>query len=303
VLWRLIADGRPPLSQEYDLAIAYIEGASTYFLADHVKAKRKAAFVHIDYRAAGYTPAMDRGCYDRIDRIFVVSKEVGRKFASVYPQYRSKISLFHNILDAETIRKKAEEPGFTDEFDGMRLVTVGRLHYQKAYDIAIEACARLIRDGYKIRWYILGEGGERASLEKLIVQHGVSDHFILMGAKDNPYPYIRQADLYVHATRFEGKSIAIEEAQILGKPIVASDCTGNTEQIQDGVDGILLTLNAENLTETLERVLDDAELRRKISENVRKKEWTFQRELNQLQKLLKETEEDNERGTAADPRV
>jgi glycosyltransferase involved in cell wall biosynthesis len=163
---------------------------------------------------------------------------------------------------------------------------MGRLHYQKAYDIAIEACARILRDGYQIRWYILGEGPERASLEKMIQQHGIGDSFILMGAKDNPYPYVSQADIYVHATRFEGKSIAIEEAQILGRPIVASDCTGNTEQIEDGVDGILLSLNVENLVSTLERVIDSPQLRKEISENVSKKEWSFQKELRKLDTLL-----------------
>jgi glycosyltransferase involved in cell wall biosynthesis len=286
VLWRLLAEGTPPLPGQYDLAVAYIEGASAYFLADHVKARKKAAFIHIDYKEAGYTPSMDQGCYEKVDQIFTVSKEVGRKFCEVYPCYREKVSLFHNILDAESIREKAKGKGFEDGYEGLRLVTMGRLHYQKAYDIAIEACARILRDGYQIRWYILGEGPERASLEKMIQQHGIGDSFILMGAKDNPYPYVSQADIYVHATRFEGKSIAIEEAQILGRPIVASDCTGNTEQIEDGVDGILLSLNVENLVSTLERVIDSPQLRKEISENVSKKEWSFQKELRKLETLL-----------------
>ena len=86
---------------------------------------------------------------------------------------------------------------------------------------------------------MLGEGPERTDLERRIEQHGVKGEFVLLGAKDNPYPFVRQADIYVHAARFEGKSIAIEEAQVLGKPIAASDCTGNTEQIISGYDGIL----------------------------------------------------------------
>jgi glycosyltransferase involved in cell wall biosynthesis len=286
LLWRLLANGAPYLSREYDLAVAYLEGASAYFLADHVKAKKKAAFIHIDYQKAGYTRQMDQGCYDDVDRIFTVSKEVGERFCEVYPEYKEKVELFHNLLDVKRIRRLSKETGFTDSFDGIRLVTVGRLHPQKAYDIAIEACAKVRQDGYPIRWYVLGEGSERKRLEAQIHSLGLNKDFILMGAKDNPYPYIREADIYVHATHFEGKSIAIEEAQILGKVILASDCTGNREQIRSGTDGLLFPLSVENLVENLERLLDDKELQERFARETRNKTWEFKEELLKLQTLL-----------------
>lgn len=285
-LWRLLSSGTRALEYEYDLAVAYIEGASAYYLADRVRAKKKAAFIHIDYQKAGYTAAMDQGCYDHVDSIYTVSNEVGEKFCAVYPKYRPKVHLFRNLLDQELIHTRAQEPGFDDGFEGKRLVTVGRLHYQKGYDIAIEACAKLHAAGYPVRWYILGDGPERANLEKLIDQFGMKEHFILMGAKDNPYPYVAQADLYVHATRFEGKSIAIEEAQILGKTIIASDCTGNTEQIIDGVDGLLLTLNADNLANTIMRALDDPQLCEKLRANVLTKELDHPEDLQAMLSLI-----------------
>lgn len=110
--------------------------------------------------------------------------------------------------------------------------------------------------------------------------------FLLLGAKENPYPYIKQADIYVHATRFEGKSIAIEEAQILGKVIVASDCTGNTEQILPEYDGVLLPLSAERLAAELARVMDDGALRKRLAENVRKKNLCHDGDLQKLFSLL-----------------
>lgn len=292
LLWRLLADGRPQVAGNYDLAVAYIEGASAYCLADKVKARHKAAFIHIDYEKAGYTPRMDRDCYRAAKKIFVVSKEVGERFCGVYPQYRNKIRLFRNLLDAEGIRQKAcEGTGFQDKFDGIRLLTVGRLHYQKGYDIAVEALARLRRDGYNVRWYVIGEGMERARLERRIKKHGVEASFLLLGARDNPYPYMKEADIYVHATRYEGKSIAIEEAQILGKAIVASDCTGNAEQIVSGYDGTLLTLNVENLVHRLERVIDDPELRKRHARHVLEKKLEFPEDLEELLSMLGEEEE------------
>ncbi len=292
LLWRVLADGRPDIEGSYDLAVAYIEGASAYCLADKVKAPHKAAFIHIDYQEAGYTRLMDQNCYSEVEKIFAVSNEVGEKFCSVYPEYKDKVRLFRNLLDKDTIRKKAEEgDGFTDGFEGIRLVTVGRLHYQKGYDIAVEALARLRKDGYPVRWYVIGEGMERRNLENLIKKYEVEEYFILMGAKDNPYPYMKQADIYVHATRFEGKSIAIEEAQILGKTIVASDCTGNTEQIKSGYDGILLTLNVENLVTELERLIDEPRLQKEYAEHVLEKKLEFPEDLECMLALLKEEKE------------
>ena len=287
LVWRLLSAGAQAPGETYDLAVAYIEGAAAYYVADRVKAHHKATFIHIDCQHAGYQPWMDNGCYDAFEKIFVVSREVGRKFLEVYPQYQDRVEQFNNILDADGIRKKALANGFDDGFDGLRLVTVGRLHYQKGYDIAIEACALLKKRGYRFRWYVLGEGTERPKLEKLIAEQGVREDFILMGAKDNPYPYMRQADIYVHATRFEGKSIAIDEAQILARPIVASNCTGNTEQITDGVNGLLTELNPLNLADTLSRVMDDPVLRASLAEAAVNNQRDWKKDMEKLLCLIR----------------
>jgi len=291
LMWRVLAEGSPRQKERYDLAVAFIEGASAYYLADKVQAAHKAAFIHIDYQRAGYLPMMDRNCYDAAERVFVVSREVGEKFCAVYPRYRGKVRLFRNLLDVEGIRKKAEEPGFDDGFAGVRLVTVGRLTYQKGYDVAVEATARMVRDGYPIRWYVFGDGPEKARLERLIDRFGVGDRFLLMGAVDNPYPFMRQADIYVHATRFEGKSIAIEEAQILGKTIAASDCTGNTEQIVSGADGVLFPLSAQNLAKNLEYLIDHPEFREELARHVREKRFHYPEDLEHLLELMEQGEE------------
>ena len=113
-------DGSERFDETFDLAVAYLEGASTYYVADHVKARQKAAFVHIDYESSGYTPFMDKDCYKHMDRIFVVSDEVKKHFIKSYPQYQSKVYVFHNRIDLKKIRKRAAEPGgFTDSYEGI----------------------------------------------------------------------------------------------------------------------------------------------------------------------------------------
>lgn len=288
LLWRMMSDGSIRFDQTFDLAVAYLEGASTYYVADYVKAKKKAAFVHIDYESSGYTREMDRDCYERMDRIFTVSAEVKEHFLKVYPQYRDKTMVFHNMIDRKRILRMAEEPGgFTDHWDGTRLLTVGRLTPQKAYDIAVKAM-RLIKDaGYRVRWYVLGEGSERAKLEKEIEALGLQKEFILLGATENPFPYYKQADIYVHATRFEGKSIAIQEAQILGCPVIASDCNGNREQIQNGEDGLLCSLNPQAIADCITGLIGEPEKQKRFVEAAKKKQEDHREDLELLLEMTK----------------
>lgn len=287
ILWRVISDGCERFDETYDLAVAYLEGGSTYYVADHVKAKKKAAFVHIAYGSTGYTREMDRDCYEKMDLIFTVSDEVKKHFLKVYPQYQDKMAVFHNIINQEKIRRLAVSgKGFQDDYKGIRLLTVGRLTYQKAYDVAIEAM-KLVKDaGYQARWYVLGEGNERAMLEKKIEDLGLQEDFLLPGVAANPFPYFAQTDIYVHATRFEGKSIAIQEAQTLGCAIIASDCNGNREQIEDGIDGILCELTPESIAAGIIRLIQDTGLRARIAEAAKNKKIEYKEDIQKLLKLM-----------------
>ena len=151
--------------------------------------------------------------------------------------------------------------GFDDQYDGFRILTVGRLTAQKAYEIAIDAM-HIVKDaGIKARWYVLGDGELRNSLQAQIDRLGLHEDFILLGAVKNPYPYYRQCDLYVHATRYEGKSIAIQEAQTLGCAVLVSDCSGNREQVTDGVDGSMCALTAKAVSWKIIALLGDAQTR------------------------------------------
>lgn len=287
LLWRMMADGAQRFPVTFDLAVAWLEGASAYYVAEHVKAAKKCAFVHIDYESAGYTPGMDRGCWEKFDRIFTVSDEVRSHFLAVYPQYAAKTEIFHNLIDQEGIIKRSKEPGgFRDDYGGMRLLTVGRLTRQKAYEIAVDAMKLLKDRGVRARWYVLGEGDQRRMLEKKITALGLKEDFVLLGAVTNPYPYYAQADLYVHATRFEGKSIAIQEAQTLGCAVIASDCNGNREQIEQGKDGVLCSLGAEAVADSIEALLRDGERRRRLGQAAAKKTTAREEELEKLYELI-----------------
>ena len=287
LLWRMLSESRGDLKESYDLAVAWIEGASAFYVADHVKAAKKAALVHIDYTAAGYDRQLDGSRYLIYDRIFAVSDEVRECFMQVYPEREDKLFILHNLINQDYIKRQAKEAGgFTDDYEGIRLLTVGRLHYQKAYDIAIDAMVLLKQAGISVRWYVLGEGDQRDVLEKKIEKLGLKSDFILLGVKENPYPYYAQADIYVHCTRFEGKALAIQEAQTLGCTVLASDCSGNREQITDGADGLLCELNPEEIRDGIVRLIEDTELRKRLGEAASHKLMTEEKELDRLLELI-----------------
>lgn len=267
LLWRVVSDGSVRPEKEYDVAVAWIEGGSAYFVADHVRARKKIAVIHIDYEQSGYTRALDRNCWAQFQRIFLVSGEIKEPFLRVYPEYRDRVQVLPNLVNQERIRRMAREPGgFTDGYSGMRLLSVGRLTYQKAFDISIDAMKLLKDNGCRARWYVLGEGIQREGLERKISALGLQEDFVLLGAVENPYPYYAQTDIYVHTTRFEGRSIAIQEAQTLGCAVVVSDVSGNRVQVAQDQDGLLCPLEAEAIAKSIEELLHDSARRRRLGQ-------------------------------------
>lgn len=288
LLWRPVADGAAPLPETYDLAVAYLEGAATYFVAEKVQARRKAAFIHVDCLQGVINRELDGNCYEVFDKVFCVSEDVRASFIAAYPEHAAKSDVVRNIIDQEGIRRRSREPGGFPEGPGQyKLLTVGRLVPQKAYELSIEAMAELRRRGVDARWVVLGEGQERKRLEKLIAQAGLEDRFLLPGVADNPYPYYAQADLYVHCSRFEGQSIAVREAMTLGCAVVVSDSSGNRDQVDHQVDGWRVPLEVPAMADAIQRLLADEPLRRRLGEAAARKDQTA-RDTEKLFALLEE---------------
>ena len=287
LLWRVLSDGGQVFKESFDLVIAYLEGGATYYAVDHINAKKKVGFVHVDYTRAGYSRSLDKDCYLKLDKIFTVSDEVRDSFLKIYPECREKTEVFHNFIDRDKICRLADEgEKFTDDYKGIRILSVGRLTEQKSYEISIMAMKLLKEKGIDARWYVLGEGNQRTKLEGLIEKSGLKEDFLLLGVRDNPYPYMKQADIFVHASRFEGKSIAIQEAQILGCPIVVSDCSGNREQVTSYEDGILKALTPQDIFDGILELINDVNLRKKLSDNAKNISTTDESEMNKLTSLL-----------------
>ena len=295
LLWKALSDSLPGLSKKYDLAVACLEGGAAYYTSANIKAERKAAFIHTNYTLAGYNRKLDEDCYLDFDRIFTVSDSVKDTFLSVYPECTGRTAVFHNLINRENILSKAkEEGGFTDDYCGFRILTVGRLVPLKAIDTAVEAMRILKGTGKAFRWYVLGNGELRKQLETMICRYGLEQDFFLLGTVENPFPYYDQCDLYVHTARFEGRSVAIDEAQHLGCAVLASDFPGVEEQVQDGIDGKVCGRKPEDLADAILEFAGHPEVLRACGCAAAKKAGpNHQKEMDKLMALLIDKGRDN----------
>lgn len=283
--WRYLGPSMPKLTGHYDTAIAFLEKTSIYYTVDKVDARQKIGFIHNDYKMLGMDASIDQPFFEKLDHLFTVSESCKVVLDEVFPQLSDKTSVMYNVVSASMLEKLAQAP-LDIKHDGPLLVSVGRLHPQKGFDVAIVACKKLVDAGFNIKWIVLGEGPERQKLEQLVRENGLENHFLMPGLNANPYPYIKKADIYVQPSRFEGKSIAIDEAKILAKPIVVTNFSTVADQISNGFDGLVTDMDADSIATALQKVIEDADLCRKFEENLRSQKLTTESEVEKLYAAL-----------------
>lgn len=255
-MWMSCIDVLPPLPICYDEAYDF-SGLLRNYILRCVKADKKYTWVHSDYRVFGYNKALDEPLLAQYDMICCVSNTCKKIFDDEFPCLANKSKVVPNIIDRAYIEEKARGRGFSDSFKGVRLLDITRLDPNKGLDIAVKICRRLKDKGLFFRWYILGGDplGYEKELRKMIKIYNVEDSFVLLGFRTNPYPFMKQCDVVVHFSRFEGRSVALDEALILGKPILVTDYPTAKDQIQTGVNGIICSFDEDKLTETIESMI------------------------------------------------
>lgn len=282
LVWRAIAESAQKIEDEYDVAIAFTEGAATYYVAEKIKSKYKIAFVHISYKNAGYTKQLDKNSYESIDEILAVSNEVKESFLKIHPECKNKVGIHEYYVDKSMLNKLSEckfEKEIPWDLNNnshqlckrktARLLTVSRLVTQKGYDIMVEAAKILDDSCYLFSWIALGEGQDRKKIQNKIDELGLHNKFILLGNVNNPYPFMKNCDVYVHSTKFEGKSISVQEAKALGCAIVLSNAPGNLNQISNNKTGIYCTLNAQDIAAKIKFLIDNPKIAKELGRNAK----------------------------------
>lgn len=289
--WRYISSSLKHLEKKYDVAIGFLEKTSTYFCVDKVNAARKIGWVHIDYDKLGMDPDFDVYYFDKLDHIVTVSEECAHILKKRFPEQRNKVNTIYNIVSPKVINRmvnQGEDDVYNRNGDEVIILSIGRLHAQKGFETAIEACAMLVAQNYNVRWYIIGEGDEREKLTALIHKYRMENHFFLLGLRSNPYPYIKQSDIYAQPSKFEGKSIAIDEAKILSKPILVTNFSTAKDQIEDGKNGLIVEMDSSSVARGIMRLIDDRDLRSKLIHHLSNENFGTEEEIYKLYELVGE---------------
>ena len=241
---------------EYDLAISFLQPHN--IVLNKVKAKRKVAWIHTDYSSVHVNTKLELPVWAGFDYIASISPDCTKSFLKAFPSLENKIIEIENILSSDFIRQQAELLDVSDEMPkhGINLLSVGRYCHAKNYDNVPDIMKRLLEIGFKdLRWYIIGFGGEEPLIRHKIAEAGMEDHVILLGKKDNPYPYIKACDIYVQPSRYEGKSVTVREAQVLCKPVIVTNYPTAKSQIKDGVDGIIVPQDNDGCADGISRAI------------------------------------------------
>lgn len=261
--WKYASTAFDPLPECYDIAIAWGQGTPTHFVAEKVTAQRKFAWVNADYANVGHDKEFDYPFYAVYEKIVCVSDQLRLMLKKVFPEFAGKIMTILDINNPEMIMDMSHQSCTLPDRNGLTLVTVGRLVPQKGYDIATKSASLLKSRGMQFHWYVVGDGN-RQPIEEDIERYGISDCFTLLGAKENPYPYMKAADIYVQTSRYEGYCLTLAEARMLNVPCVTTNFDVVYAQMVDGENGLVVDMTPEAVADGIARLASDTELYRHI---------------------------------------
>lgn len=268
--WRAMHQAVMPLERQYDVAIAYQQGMPTFFLATKVNAAKKVAWINADVLAAGYDMDYCKQFYDKMDAVVAVSQKLFDLLSVRASWMQDKLHCVYDIINPEVVRTLAQEQvtDMNPVGDALSIVTVGRLTKPKNHLLALDAAHILKDNGLDFKWYFVGEGEMRTALEQRIADLGLADNVILLGLKENPYPYMAKADVYVQTSAFEGFGMTIAEAKMLHRPVVSTNFDVIHDQIVDHQNGLIADMTPQNVAEKILELIADEELRGFISKSL-----------------------------------
>lgn len=292
---KVLPDVNPDV--EDDLAISYLHPHD--FVLDHVRAKKKLCWIHTDYSTIDVNTDIELPVWGAYDHIISISPECTKSFLLKFPSLKDKILEMENILPLALIKARANENqnknanlfGDNNNKTIINILSVGRICEAKNYD-NIPYMAKALKhlsfsSSLMFRWFIVGPG-DHSAIDALSKELGVDDVVTFLGPSSNPYPYIKACDIYVHPSRYEGKSIVVREAQILCKPVIITNYPTAKSQINDGVDGIICELDNQKIAEAIYELAMDKAKQEQIIDYLKTHDFAGVNEVNKIYKILNE---------------
>lgn len=271
---------------EYDLCISFLTPHNIGL--DKVRAQKRLAWIHTDYSTVDINTELELPVWSAYDWISSISQEVTNSFSKRFPSLLPKIVQIENILPADYVKLRSNEFDVAQEMPGNPvMLSVGRYCTAKNYDNVPDIARRMVQCGLSgLKWYIIGYGGDEVLIRSKIAEAGMEEHVVLLGKKDNPYPYIKACDIYVQPSRYEGKSVTVREAQILCKPVVVTNYPTAKSQINNSVDGVIVPLDNEGCAKGMTEFIENKELQQQIIANLHHGDYANTSEVSKIYSLL-----------------
>ena len=278
----------PKLQKHYDIALSFFRPFD--FIVEKVDADIKVGWIHTDYTNAGEILEVLEKDYARMDYIAAVSDQCAETFNSIFPNLKNRVITIENGLSRDYINKEANRYDVSDEMllDGsIKLLTVGRFSYPKKMEEIPEICRRIRESGLNVKWYLIGFGKEEQLIRQKIREENMEKYVVILGKKENPYPYIKACDIYLQPSRYEGKAVTVREAQILNKPVIITNYATSNSQLQDGIDGVIVPKDIAGCSKGIIQVVNDKRLQQRLIENTKIVDYTNSLEVEKIYCLMR----------------
>lgn len=281
---RLLAWLMPKIGEEeYDLIVDYNGQHQLYYMVNKLNGKKKISFFHSDYRKWSYYYAADKKYYAYVDCIYTISDECVKALKEIFPEYTTKIQLIENISSPTLIGSLSNE--YISFPSGLTIVTLGHICNGKGSDWAIAAAKLLKGRGVKFTWFFVGQILESEYIDS-VNRYELNDCVKFVGVTPNPYPYLKNASIIVHPSRFEGKSIALDEAKLLCKPIVVTNFSTVHDQFQDKINATICEMNPVAIADAIQELAEDENLRSNYIKHLQTHKIDNTSEINKIYQLL-----------------
>lgn len=282
----MIAAMMPAIDEEFDVIVDFNGQQQLYYMVDKLKAKKKITFFHSDYEKWPYYYSSDKKYYPIVDYIFSISAKCVDSLKRFFPAQSEKICLMENISSIEMIDRMAQMEVCDMSADTHTLLTIGHVCEDKGFIWAVDAAVALRDRGIDFHWYFLGAISKPDEYTALVDQKGLSSYITFLGIRSNPYPYIRKATLIVHPSKFEGRSIALDEAKLLCKPVVVTNFSTVNDQFTDRYNASICQMNPDSIADAVEELLANSSLCRHYTMNLLAERHDNSSEIEKLYRIF-----------------
>lgn len=279
----------PALKGKYDIAIGFLEGDASYYVIDKVNAQKKILWIHNDFNEIkkNENAVIYESYFRKADTVVSISNKCVDILKQNYPHLQDKFINLPNITSSLLLKKMSEEydvPELTK--NKFNILSIGRLTRQKGFELAIDALNILKEEYSDIHWWIIGAGELEDQLKKQVKDNELEEYITFLGLRANPYPYIKSCDLLVQPSRWEGKSVVLDETKILARPILATNYSTVRDQLNDRKEGLIVDMNSKAIADGIISLRENPQLYDSIQSYLEQHEYGNEKEILQYYKLF-----------------